>query len=663
MNFLTGPVQYTCELLHYVLFMNPQKVTAQQLFTMQCRYLVPLYQRQYVWSDKDQLQPLWEDVLTKTHELLRPPVFGQVLRKHFMGAVVLRGLVTTGLEYQAFEVIDGQQRLTTLQLLLLALRDYADGQQFTTVTALLTGMTENPPLNGSEYERWKVVPTISDRGDYGSVWAAHSPQQLLVDCPPVVLPGRRRPEPRPRLVGTYEFFYQAIQQFAEAPVPTADGSGELLPLTTAERAKRVETLLQAITQRLELVRIDLDQDDDPQVIFETLNARGARLLPGDLVRNFLFLEATRRFPTQAEVEKLYATYWQQYDDTESAAFWKAEVRQGRLASQRFEFFLFHFLVSQLKRPDEFITLGYLYQAFIDWWRRDSGSDVAQVLALLQRYSGFYRRLVEPALSTDRLALFGRRLRTLDTSTSYPLLLFLFVERGDQTLPELDGILTDLESYLIRRLVCGLSSEGSNRLFQSMVTNLRQVEEINRQVVQQYLLALNGPTAEWPTNEQFRHRWLTSRAYLNLTKPRIRMILEAVEWQQYTKYQENARPFLDNATIEHILPQNPSEADWPLVFPPNAPETAREEAMLRRADLLHTFGNLTLVTQPLNSSLSNSAFAVKEKELSSQSILMLNRYFTLHSVKEWDEATILLRGEQLFEIADSVWPRPAKSIVQ
>lgn len=639
--------------------MNPQKVTAQQLFTMQCRYLVPLYQRQYVWNDKDQLQPLWEDVLTKTRELLRPPVFGQVLRKHFMGAVVLRGLVTTGLEYQAFEVIDGQQRLTTLQLLLLALRDYAASQQFATAVAILTSMTENPPLNGREYERWKVVPTISDRTDYTAVWAAHSPEQLLHACPLTVLPGRRRPVPRPRLVGTYEFFYKAIQNFAETNDPT--DSDDLPTPTLAERARRVETLLQAITQQLELVRIDLDQDDDPQVIFETLNARGARLLPGDLVRNFLFLEATRHLLSQAEVEKLYAMYWQQYDDTASAEFWKAEVRQGRLISQRFEFFLFHFLVSQLKRPDDFIALGYIYQAFIDWWRRDSGGDVAQVLALLQRYSSFYRRLLEPSGASDRLAFSARRLRILGTTTIYPLLLFLFVERGSETLPELEGILTDLESYLVRRLVCGLSTEGSNRLFQRMVADLRPTEVINRQAVQHYLLALNGPTAEWPTDELFRHRWLTSRAYINLTQPRIRMILEAVEWQQYTKYQENARPFLDAATIEHILPQNPNETDWPLLLAPNAAEADREEAALRRADLLHTFGNLTLITQPLNSSLSNSAFSVKEQEISAQSTLMLNRYFTLHAVKEWNEADIVQRGERLFEIADSVWPRPQSQL--
>lgn len=634
--------------------MNPQKVTAQQLFTMQCRYLVPLYQRQYVWNESDQLQPLWEDVLAKTLELLRPYT-GQTPRKHFMGAVVLRMLVTSGLEYQAFEVIDGQQRLTTLQLLLLALRDYATGQALHTVTALLTGMTENPPLNGREYERWKVVPTTRDRQDYEDIWEARSPMRLLELRPKKLIPGRRRYEARARLVETYEYFHAAIKQFAETNTHADDAALPLPDFT--ETTRRVETLVRAITQQLELVRIDLDQDDDPQIIFETLNARGARLLPGDLVRNFLFLEATRKYQVQAEVEKLYSAYWQQYDDTESSAFWKAEVRQGRISSQRFEYFLFHFLVSQLQRPDEEIQLGYLYQAFGDWWKKESGGDVENVLQLLLKYSSFYRRVVEPATTADRMALFGRRLRTLDISTVYPLLLFLFVERAEQTAAEADGIVADLESYLVRRVICSLPSNSYNRIFLRMLTDLRLTEVITRQTVRDYLLNLSGPTAEWPTDEQFRHRWLTTRAYVGMTKPRIRMILEAVEWQQYTKFQESARPTLDAATIEHILPQTPTEEEWPLEVAPGADEAAHEQAHLLRGDLMHSFGNLTLVTSPLNSWLSNSAFSVKEKELSSQSTLMLNRYFTLYNVKGWNNAAIMARGERLFEMADDIWARP------
>ena len=105
--------------------MNPHKVSVLQLFTMQCRYLVPIYQRQYVWTKENQWAPLWEDVLTKAREQLDPRPGRPLSRTHFMGAVVLKALQPNGVEHQSYDVIDGQQRLTTLQVLLMALRDYA----------------------------------------------------------------------------------------------------------------------------------------------------------------------------------------------------------------------------------------------------------------------------------------------------------------------------------------------------------------------------------------------------------------------------------------------------------------------------------------------------------------------------------------------------------
>ncbi|KPV54078.1 hypothetical protein SE17_05895, partial [Kouleothrix aurantiaca] len=211
--------------------------------------------------------------------------------------------------------------------------------------------------------------------------------------------------------------------------------------------------MRAITQQLELVRIDLDQEDDPQVIFETLNARGVKLWPGDLVRNYVFLEATRRYGNQQQVTKLYETYWKQYDETASAAFWKEYVRQGRLVNPRFELFLFHFLTSQLTKLEGDIQLAHLYRAFGEWWTArniNQPGDIDTALAEIQRYSELYRRIFAQN-DDDRLAVFGRRMRVLDNSTVYPLILFLCVERGEETKTELDGILTDIESYLVRRM--------------------------------------------------------------------------------------------------------------------------------------------------------------------------------------------------------------------
>ncbi len=489
--------------------MIPTKVTVYQIFSPQCRYLVPIFQRQYVWDMRDQWEPLWEDIVQKAHEVAaggtRPP------RKHFMGAIVLRGLSFTGREHPGVEVIDGQQRLTTLQIVLIALRDFCRNAKIPVTANSLGQMSENPVIYQTELEQLKVIPTTRDRDCFHNLWDAGSPAELLKRYPPIKRPYAKKPEPPPRLVAAYLFFAEAIRCFAEKPWDDDD------PTTVIDANTitiRVHHLYTALANYLELVKIDLDETDDPQVIFETLNARGVRLRAGDLVRNYVFLEASRVTGKQDEVTRLYTTYWRLYDETATAAFWKEEVRQGRLVNPRFELFLFNFLTSQLTKVDDSIQMSHLYRAFCDWWLGGASTltrEVEPTLRELTRYSDFYRRLYTHD-DRDRLAVFGRRLRTMDVSTIYPLLLFLFVERAEETKADLDGIITDLESYLVRRMVCELTTKGYNRTFLKMLADLRRGGPITRHVIQQYLLNLSGPTVEWPDDALFAARWLHTPVY-------------------------------------------------------------------------------------------------------------------------------------------------------
>lgn len=638
--------------------MNPHKITISALFTMQSRHLIPIFQRQYVWDERDQWAPLWDDITAKARELLTPHAGMFQPRKHFMGAVVLRAIPPSGLEFQAFEVIDGQQRLTTMQVLLIALRDYSRQRELGPSLAMLTGMTQNPYLSGKEHEQLKVVPTTRDRADFQDVFEAGSPEDLRKRRPVIKQKYARRDEPPPRLLGAYYFFFNAIAQFAEA----SDSEDEEASLPDQrEIAGRVEALVRAITQQLELVRIDLDQEDDPQVIFETLNARGVKLWPGDLVRNYVFLEATRRYGSQQHVIDLYERYWKQYDETASAAFWKEPVRQGRLVNPRFELFLFHFLTSQLQKLEADIQLAHLYRAFGEWWTArgiTQPGDIDMALAEVQRYSELYRRIFA-SNDADRLAVFGRRMRVLDNSTVYPLILFLCVERGHETEAELDGILADIESYVVRRVICGLTTKGYNRIFLKMIIDLRKGPPITHQIVRQYLSNLVGVTAEWPNDHQLHERWLTTPVYQTLRQGRVAMVLEALEWAHYTSKQEHPHPPSSTIySVEHIMPQSTTEQDWPLTLPENVDDSTRQAIVTTRDVLKHTFGNLTLVTGPMNSTLSNRAFAVKQQDLNGHSILMLNKYFA--HCTTWDETAIRARGAHLFALAQQIWPAPEHS---
>ncbi|HEX8597264.1 MAG TPA: DUF262 domain-containing protein [Chloroflexia bacterium] len=626
--------------------MKPSTLSIFELFERERRYLVPLFQRPYVWSQESQWEPLWEDITAKADELWRhSEAEDDRLRNHFMGAVVLNQIKVFGKQIAATEIIDGQQRLTTLQVVLVALRDYAKKNGHNEFDKTLERITENSLGRGDE--RYKVWPTNADRVAFETIFSAGSPDVVNAKYP---LQRRKRSKyylPRPRLVEAYLFFYKVIEEYMIIDDREAEAlliAKEVIP----DQGTLLNALMDAITRHLVLVLIDLEDNDDPQIIFETLNAYGVPLLPSDLIRNYVFLEATRR---RDDVDSLYQKYWQEYDEGD-AGFWKVEERQGRLTRPRLDLFLYQFLTYQTERD---IIIKHLFQEFRGWWA--SRSHIASVeLQFLKEHAAVFKGLLAPDLTT-RSSLFARRLRALDTATIYPLLLFLLAEKhGAIPGPELDAILTDLESYLVRRAVCGLTTQNYNRVFLSLLRNLRKAPLVDRDAVRQLLLEGEGDSVRWPSDDEFRNAWLNTPVY-QTTRGRVTMILEAIDLQLTTSKQEVVH-IAGPLSIEHVMPQQWSSTDWP--FPAQQEQTglSQEELLARRSQLLHTFGNLTLLTQPLNSAISNGPFYAKRPKIAEQSNLRLNAYFQqLKDTDQWTEEDILRRGRALFEVACKIWPRP------
>ena len=402
--------------------------------------------------------------------------------------------------------------------------------------------------------------------------------------------------------------------------------------------------------------IELEGDDDPQVIFESLNGRGAPLLPSDLVRNFVFLEASR--VPGADVEALYHAGWARYDVGEAGAFWKEEVKQGRIKRPRIDLFLFHYVTARTGR-DTRIT--HLYQEFRRWWG-PGDRDVEAELARLGVYADAFARLVSPPRdSGGRYDTFARRLGVLDTSTVYPVLLHLAVE-ASFTEADLDRAAVAIESFLVRRMVCGLTPKNYNRLFLGLLQHLRQSEDPGPETVEAYLLRGEGDSVRWPTDGDLKAAWSSLPAYKKLRRDRTRMVLEALDRAHLTSRQEGlALP--ESLTIEHVLPQAAEEADWPL--PTDSPgfadldfEVTAQPLRKMRGALVHTFGNLTLLTQPLNSSVGRGPFSKKRPAITAQSQIPLNAYFQrFGDGARWAAPEIMKRGEALLDVAVGVWPRP------
>lgn len=636
--------------------MKPSTLTVFDIFQMERRYVVPLFQRPYVWNSERQWKPLWADVIGKADRILNcGDCTDQQIRKHFLGAAVIGQIRTFGKQVSAMDVIDGQQRLTTLQVILCALRDFATLNGFDEMLTELKRVTENTCRHEEKYETYKVWPTTSDRGVYESVLNAGSPEEVLTRHPLVRAKYARKPSPRPLLADAYLFFYDSIKSYVNdgAEIMEEGADSPALPLSQME--KRLDALIGAITKYMELVIIELEEKDDPQVIFETLNARGEPLLPSDLLRNFVFLEATR---AGEDVDRLYSSYWSRFDDP-SDQFWKAQRTIGRFKRSCMDVFVFHYLTGKTGLD---ISINHLYQEFHKWWA-STQTQVENGLKNISDASSIYRKLIQPQ-GTGRLAIFCQRLALLDTGTVHPCLLFLTTD-GASSVPdgELDGIVDGIESYLVRRIVCGMTPKNYNRVFLLLLRALRERakkgESIDSDFVRRILSDPQGESVRWPTDREFQRGWITRPVYADLQSSRVMMILKALDLQMETSRQENMH-LPGELTIEHVMPQYWNNQHWPIVLR-EEDAGALNTARWQRDQIIHTFGNLTLLTQPLNSSVSNGPFAQKRPSIAKQSRLRMNTYFQDQDV--WDEDAIRERGGRLFDVAKQVWPGPNEAVEQ
>ncbi len=256
---------------------------------------------------------------------------------------------------------------------------------------------------------------------------------------------------------------------------------------------------------------------------------------------------------------------------------------------------------------------------------------------------------------SRLTVLANRLRVLDITTVYPLLLMLGNCRGQLRADAFDGMLVDIESYLVRRAICGLTPKNYNRIFVGIIRALGKNGGPSRQTLQSELLALQGDSTVWPDDRLLRQHWLDDALYLTLGPAKTRMAREALDLAMQTSKQEEIH-IEGGLTVEHVLPQWGSLEDWP--YPARADQSGLDPAV-RRARLIHSIGNLTLLTQPLNSSASNGPFRHKRPAIAMQSRLQLNAYFQrFRDDDAWHEETIIARGQALFALATTVWPYPA-----
>ncbi|MGB5684958.1 MAG: DUF262 domain-containing protein [Candidatus Electrothrix sp.] len=459
---------------------SPSKVI--QYFNGEKQNLIPLFQRPYTWKEHN-WRTLWDDVMVQYDA-------GDT-NTHFMGAIVSVPARSVPVGVNKYLIIDGQQRLTTISLLLCALRDCLDDNSAARIQEVyLTNRFRDID------DTLKFVPTQADRDVY---------RTIALD--------RQIPEDDSLIIKAYQFFFKKLRKSHDAN----------------DEPVRPDQVLTTLEQNLQVVMINIGDTDDPYLIFESLNFKGEPLTQADLVRNYLLMRFHHSIFAGGEQERVYSKYWLPLEKT---------------LDNNLTEFLRHYMM----KDGDNIKQGGIYAAIKDKLKGlGSTQAVEQELQVMQTFGDLYAKILlitheEEITVRNRL----ENIKELKVTTSYPLLLRLLHARQTGLLnsTELEKCLGLVESFVVRRTVCRVPTNALNKLFVQWAKNFPDSDHI--QWLQDAMLSGAG-SRRFPDNDEFTEHFKNTPQYGSGTTRYILLRLE-----KSFKHKETVD--LTSTTIEHVLPQ-------------------------------------------------------------------------------------------------------------
>ena len=549
-----------------------------------CQFVIPVFQRNYDWREKD-CKRLFNDVISLAKDTTHPA------RKHFLGAFVYKFKRVVETQFLEYILIDGQQRLTSVTLMLKALYDFLGtfGDQYEDLRLeIYETYLVNKFAKSTEY-KLKLKPNEVDNDNYIN----------LIEC------DENKIDTSSTIYRNYSSFYKWIESMDVS----------------------VEAFFDAL-QRLEGVVVELDDSDNPQLIFESLNSTGLDLTDVDLIRNYLLMNCDPNKQTA-----LYKEYW---------------LKLEKLLGENFVVYVRDYLSFENGSVTP-SSKNMVYDTFQKYFRA-LDMDTEEFLKEFLYKAGVYNRLLTPP--EDKNTKLNRALSDfveLDMGTTFPFVFGLLLDNepdveGKKKISDNDlaSLLRVLESYIIRRNVCNLSGGGLSQVMASLYKQLQAnyQDELYANIVQIVSTALISITSKayFPSNEEFVREFTERDMYKNRN---IDFILRRIE----TMTQEKEE-LPTNISVEHVLPQTLSD-EWKQYLGLN-----REDLATLQREFTNRIGNLTLTAY--NSEMKNKLYDEKKKHMDF-SRLVLNQYFK--DVPTWNQAEIEKRGKVVAELALKIWPYP------
>ncbi len=541
-------------------------------------FVIPVYQRNYDWK-KEHCKQLYDDLID----------ISKNERTHFLGSIV--SIYHDDGEDREYLIIDGQQRLTTLSLLLLAIYKFLEKTPTSTIVNM-DQIRDEYLVNkySTDKKKIRLKPVKNDKKAFSSLFRDES--DYIQDS---------------NITINYKYFSDRI----------------------SEKEISIEKLFSAIKQ-LVIVEIELrNTEDDPQLIFESLNSTGLDLTEADKVRNFVLMKESA-----TKQERLYNEYWNKIEDNTN-------------------YNVSGFIRDYLTIKERMIPNKNKVYLEFKRYANVCNNTTEELLADLLKFSTYYKKIITAQGSHDKASLAIQKINKLETVVAYPFIMEIFDDEKQEVLKydELTSILEIIINFVFRRLICEVPTNALNKIFMVMGREIKKHEDYvdNYLEIFKYILIRKKLSQRFPADDEFSSKIMVRDVYNFKSKNKLFLLEQLENFDNKERVDVEGLINTNSLSIEHIMP---------CTLTPDWRQKLGDDFQDIHEKYLNTLGNLTLTAY--NSNMSNKPF-LEKRDMDKgfvDSRLYLNK--SLHQLEVWNKSEILKRTESLKERALKIWGYPSSS---